>query len=67
MSMTKCLIAGCKKVSDPLLKRGLCVGCHAIAKQMVDNGSTTWDRLVAHGFALSIVNDRYSVTIDKNH
>ena len=46
----KCLVPGCEK---PQKTRGLCVTCYAVARDLVKEGKTTWDKLVESNRALA--------------
>ena len=54
MNTSKCLIEGCNNMSAATLKRGLCMQCYSKAKKMVDNGITSWLKLVSLGLSLGI-------------
>lgn len=49
MKDTKCLNPDCQ---TKRASRGLCQRCYQIAKNLVKNGKTTWDRLESKGKAL---------------
>ncbi len=46
--MAKCLVAPCKESEH---SRGLCHGCYNVARLLVKNGSTTWEKLELLGRA----------------
>ena len=45
----KCLVPDCDGVANA---RGLCVGCYAHARSMIEQSKTTWSELERHGLAV---------------
>lgn len=59
----KCLVPKCTHtlaLGGPSVKRGLCVTCYKRAKDMVESGSTTWEKLEAMGLSKSQNDDPFT-------
>src|SRR5678816_3992836 len=50
---TKCIIPDCGKAQATAFKRGLCMGCYSKAKKLIEQGKTTWAKLVDMQLALA--------------